>query len=48
MYEDRPLFAVKYIPWKQAGMDITVDYKKEGENCFTSDNTKDFYDKLYN
>jgi hypothetical protein len=48
MYEDHPLFAVKYIPWKQAGMDITIDYKKDGENCFTSDNTIDFYDKLYN
>lgn len=49
LYEDHPLFAVKYIPWNQADMDITVDYKKnDSENCFTSDKTIEFYNKLYN
>jgi hypothetical protein len=46
-YQDHPLFTLRYLPWHLASQKFTVIYKSNDTNCFTSDDTLERYERLY-
>lgn len=46
-YQGSSLFIVQYLPWYWALQSFRVAYKGDESNCFTSDETLKYYDRLY-
>jgi hypothetical protein len=46
-YKDYPLFIVQYFPWNWASQPFRVSYENKDSNCFTSDETWKYYERLY-
>ena len=46
-YKESPLFMVQYLPWHQAYLPLQITYKGKDSNCFTKDETIEYYQRLY-
>jgi len=46
-YKSYPLFTVQYFPWNWASQPFRVSYENKDSNCFTSDKTWEYYERLY-
>lgn len=47
-YKKKYLFNIQYLKWKHTHKIFTIYYGKKEENCFSCNETKELYDKLYN
>ena len=46
-YQGSSLFLVQYLPWDRSLQSFRVNYESQYTNCFSSDTTLEYYQRLY-